>query len=57
MEKFFQELTWRDYWQKKWQMLPEIDKDLNYKQNPVAHRTFLKMYLMLIQKLLLWIMP
>ena len=40
MEKFFQELTWRDYWQKKWQMSPEIDKDLNYKQHPVAHLHF-----------------
>ena len=40
MEKFFQELTWRDYWQKKWQMSPEIDKDLNYKQHPVAHLNF-----------------
>ena len=41
-EKFFQELAWRDYWQKKWQMSPNIDVDLSFNQKPVAYRSLPK---------------
>lgn len=35
LEKFFQELAWRDYWQKKWQELIDINKDLKNIQSPI----------------------
>mgnify|MGYP001167746483 FL=1 len=35
LEKFFQELAWRDYWQKKWQLVQNIDVDLKNEQKPV----------------------
>ena len=35
MEKFFQELVWRDYWQKIWQRNQILLTDLKYPQHPV----------------------
>ncbi len=35
LEKFVQELAWRDYWQKKWQSIIDIDKDLKNNQSPL----------------------
>ena len=35
IQKFLQELAWRDYWQKKWQINENIDVDLKTKQHPV----------------------
>ena len=35
IEKFIQELAWRDYWQKKWQELQNIDIDIKSIQNPI----------------------
>ena len=35
IQKFLQELAWRDYWQKKWQINGNIDVDLKTKQHPV----------------------
>ena len=34
VQKFLQELTWRDYWQKKWQSVGNIDIDLKNNQSP-----------------------
>ena len=34
VQKFLQELCWRDYWQKKWQQLGNIDFDLKNVQSP-----------------------
>ena len=36
IQKFLQELAWRDYWQKKWQITGNIDVDLKTKQHPVS---------------------
>ena len=38
IQKFLQELAWRDYWQKKWQMVGNIDVDLKTKQHPVSQK-------------------
>ena len=35
LEKFVQELAWRDYWQKKWQSIIDIDIDLKNNQSPL----------------------
>ncbi len=35
IEKFIQELAWRDYWQKKWQELQNIDVDIKTNQSPI----------------------
>ena len=35
VQKFLQELCWRDYWQKKWQQTVNIDVDLKNIQSPV----------------------
>ena len=40
IQKFLQELSWRDYWQKKWQTLVNIDHDLKNKQSPVLSNNF-----------------
>ena len=40
IQKFLQELSWRDYWQKKWQTLVNIDQDLKNKQSPVFSNNF-----------------
>ena len=40
IQKFLQELSWRDYWQKKWQTLVNIDHDLKNKQSPVFSNNF-----------------
>lgn len=42
MEKFFQELVWRDYWQKVWQQNQNLLIDLKYPQQPVKSRTIPK---------------
>jgi len=34
IEKFIQEMTWREFWQKKWQ-IHDIDKDIKHKQENV----------------------
>ena len=34
VQKFLQELSWRDYWQKKWQQLVNIDVDIKNTQSP-----------------------
>ena len=40
IQKFLQELSWRDYWQKKWQNLVNIDHDLKNEQSPVISNKF-----------------
>ena len=40
IQKFLQELSWRDYWQKKWQTLVKIDHDLKNEQSPVISNKF-----------------
>ena len=42
MEKFFQELVWRDYWQKIWQRNQILLTDLKYPQHPVKFRSIPK---------------
>ena len=42
MEKFFQELVWRDYWQKIWQKNQNLLIDLKYPQHPVKFRSIPK---------------
>ena len=42
MEKFFQELVWRDYWQKIWQRNQNLLTDLKYPQHPVKFRSIPK---------------
>ena len=42
MEKFFQELVWRDYWQKVWQRNQNLLTDLKYPQQPVKFRSIPK---------------
>ena len=42
MEKFFQELVWRDYWQKIWQKNQNLLTDLKYPQHPVKFRSIPK---------------
>jgi deoxyribodipyrimidine photo-lyase len=43
MEKFIQELAWRDYWQQKWVVLKDnIDKDLRNPQDQVSHKALPK---------------
>ena len=42
MEKFFQELVWRDYWQKLWQRNQNLLTDLKYPQQPVKFRSIPK---------------
>ena len=39
MEKFFQELVWRDYWQKIWQKNQDLLIDLKHPQQHVKFRT------------------
>lgn len=36
IQKFLQELVWRDYWQKKWQITGNIDVDIKNKQHTVS---------------------
>ena len=38
IQKFLQELAWRDYWQKKWQIAGNIDIDLKNEQYPVSNK-------------------
>jgi deoxyribodipyrimidine photo-lyase len=38
VQKFLQELSWRDYWQKKWQQTENIDVDLKNIQSPTLSR-------------------
>ena len=38
VQKFLQELSWRDYWQKKWQQTENIDVDLINIQSPTLSR-------------------
>ena len=38
VQKFLQELSWRDYWQKKWQQTGNIDVDLKNIQSPTLSR-------------------
>ncbi len=38
IEKFVQELAWRDHWQQNWLALGDIDKDILHPQEPVSHR-------------------
>jgi deoxyribodipyrimidine photo-lyase len=35
LEKFVQELAWRDYWQKKWQQIVNINIDIKQTQHPI----------------------
>ena len=42
MEKFFQELVWRDYWQKIWQKNQNLLIDLKHPQQHVKFRTIPK---------------
>ncbi len=37
IQKFLQELCWRDYWQKKWQQTTNIDVDLKNIQSPTLY--------------------
>ena len=37
IQKFLQELCWRDYWQKKWQQTVNIDVDLKNIQSPTLY--------------------
>ena len=42
MEKFFQELVWRDYWQKIWQKNQNLQIDLKHPQQHVKFRAIPK---------------
>ena len=42
IEKFIQELAWRDYWQKVWQSTVYIDTDLKNSQFDIVYTLFLK---------------
>ena len=44
VQKFLQELTWRDYWQKKWQSVGNIDIDLKNNQSLLDLLKFLYLF-------------